>query len=367
MSDEMQALARITPGQRMVMQTGLPTGAVRAHSSRMLSAQQKAAVIVRYLIAEGAQIPLSQLPEPVQQILAEQMGEMRLVDRQVLDQVLEEFLAQLDSVGLAFSGGLEGALSLMDGQISPSAASRVRRKAGMNARHDPWGRLIALPVAQLLPVIEDEAVEVSAVVLSKLAVAKAADLLGRLPGEKARRIAFAVSLTGNIDPETVRRIGIAVLNQIDSRPARAFTTGPVERVGAILNVSAAGMREEVLQGLEAEDASFAEEVRKAIFTWAHIPARIAPRDVPKIIRSVDQLTIVTAMAYAIGRPQQEEASEFLLSHISQRMAQGLREEVTTRGKVKERQGEEAMNAVINAIRELEANGELEMVTEGEAE
>lgn len=332
MSDDMQALARITPAHRAVVQAGLPKAGAMPHSRPILSARQKAAVIVRYLISEGAQIPLSQLPEGVQQVLAEQMGAMRLVDRQVLDQVLEEFLAQLDSVGLAFPGGLEGALSLMDGQISPSAASRVRRKAGMNARHDPWARLIAMPVTQLLPVIEDEAVEVAAVVLSKLAVAKAADLLGRLPGEKARRIAFAVSLTGNIDPETVRRIGIAVLNQIDSRPARAFATGPVERVGAILNVSAAGTREEVLQGLQAEDANFAEEVRKAIFTWAHIPARIAPRDVPKIIRSVDQLTIVTAMAYGLGRPEQEEASEFLLSHISQRMAQGLREEVVSRGR-----------------------------------
>src|SRR5690606_20815387 len=132
-----------------------------------LSAQQKAAIVVRYLIAEGAQIPLSQLPETVQQILAEQMGSMRLVGRQVVDQVLEEFCAQLDSVGLAFPGGLEGALTLMDGQISPSAAGRLRRKAGMNARHDPWARLIALPVAQLLPVIEDEAVEVAAVLLSK--------------------------------------------------------------------------------------------------------------------------------------------------------------------------------------------------------
>src|SRR5690606_29319918 len=111
-----------------------------------------------------------------------------------------------------------------------------------------------------------------AVVLSKLPVARAADMLGRLPGEKARRIAFAVSLTGDIDPETVRRIGLAVLAQIDSQPPKAFDAGPVERVRAILNVSPALTREEVLQGLEAEDAGFAEKVRKAIFTWVHIPA-----------------------------------------------------------------------------------------------
>ncbi len=169
----------------------------------------------------------------------------------------------------------------MDGHISQSAASRLRRKAGVGSKTDPWERLVALPVPQLLGVVEEESVEVAAVLLSKLPVPKAADILGRLPGEKARRIAFAVSLTGNIDPETVRRIGSAILMQIDSQPPKAFDTGPVERVGAILNVSPATTREDVLQGLEAEDAAFAEQVRKAIFTYVHIPRRVMPAMCPR--------------------------------------------------------------------------------------
>ncbi len=361
MTEEGQALARIVPARRMMTLAG------EVPMPRVLSARQKAAVIVRYMIAEGAKIPLAQLPEHMQQALAEQMGTMRLIDRQTLDSVVSEFLNELDSVGIAFPGGIEGALSVMDGHISQSTASRLRRKAGMNSKADPWERLVALPVPELLPVIADEAVEVAAVVLSKLPVAKAADMLGRLPGDKARRIAFAVSLTGNIDPETVRRIGIAVLAQIDSQPPRAFDTGPVERVGAILNVSPALTREDVLQGLEAEDAGFAEKVRKAIFTWVHIPARIAARDVPKITRILDQAVLVTAMTFAQGKPEMEEASEFILSNISQRMAQGLREEVAARGKVKDKDGEEAMNVVIGAIRELEASGELVMVVLEEEE
>lgn len=360
MSHESQALARIVPAQRvMTLAGGVP-------AQRMLSARQKAAVVVRYMIAEGAKIPLAQLPDHMQQALAEQMGAMRLIDRQTLESVVAEFLGELDSVGLAFSGGLEGALNVMDGHISHSAASRLRRKAGMNSKTDPWERLVTMPVPVLLPVIEDEAVEVAAVVLSKLPVARAADILGRLPGEKARRIAFAVSLTDNIDPETVRRIGFAILTQIDSRPPRAFHTGPVERVGAILNVSAAVTREDVLQGLEVEDAGFADQVRRAIFTYVHIPDRIETRDVPKIIRMVDQLQLVNAMAFGADNPKQEAATEFLLANMSQRMAQALREEVEARGKVKDKDGEEAMNLIIGAIRELEASGELVMIVHEEA-
>jgi flagellar motor switch protein FliG len=207
----------------------------------------------------------------------------------------------------------------------------------------------------------NEAVEVGAVMLSKLPVAKAAELLGKLPGDRARRVAFAVSLTGNVDPETVRRIGAALLAELDNQPPKAFDVGPVERVGAILNVSPSLTRDDVLQGLEAEDAAFAAEVRKAIFTFIHIPTRLNPRDTPKITRLVEQPQLVTALAAAMGKPGLEEAAEFILANISQRLAQGLREEMGTRGRVKDKDAEEAMTAIIGAIRTLETSGEITLI------
>ena len=91
------------------------------------------------------------------------------------------------------------------------------------------------------------------------------------------------------------------------------------------------------------------------------------RDVPKIIRILDQAVLITAMAASQGKPELEVATEFILANISQRMAQGLREEMAERGKVKEKDAEEAMNQIIGAIRTLEASGELAMVQEEEDE
>lgn len=347
-------LARIIPDRRAVAVPEAP-------KRRILTPRQKAAVIVRFLLTEGTTLPITALPDHMQSALAEQMGNMRLVDRTTLDEVVAEFLAELESVGLAFPGGIEGALTMMDGHISQSAASRLRRMAGASSKIDPWDRIIALPIDRLLPVFAGESTEVSAVMLSKLPVPKAAELLGKLPGETARRVAYAVSMTGNVDPETVRRIGTALLADLDNQPVRAFDTGPVERVGAILNVSPAMTREDVLQGLEAEDAGFADQVRRAIFTFLHIPARLAPRDAPKITRLVEQSLLVTALAGAQGKPGLEEAAEFLLANISQRLSQGLREEMAERGRVKDRDAEEAMTAIITAIRTLEAAGEITLI------
>lgn len=353
MPQDMVPLARITPERRVATLAPLP--------KRVLSPRQKAAVIVRYLLTEGTSLPLSSLPEHMQAALAEQMGQMRLIDRATLDEVVAEFLAELESVGLAFPGGIEGALSMMDGHISQSAAQRLRRMSSTSSKIDPWERITALPPDRLLPILVNEAVEVGAVMLSKLPVGKAAELLGKLPGERARRVAYAVSMTGNVDPETVRRIGAALLAELDNQPPKAFDQGPVERVGAILNVSPTLTRDDVLIGLEAEDAAFAAEVRKAIFTFVHIPARLNPRDAPKITRLVEQPQLVTALAAATGKPGLEEAADFILANISQRLAQGLREEMGARGRVKEKEAEEAMTAIISAIRTLETSGEITLI------
>ncbi len=357
MPQDMVPLARITPERRVAQVPILP--------KRGLTSRQKAAVIVRYLLTEGTTLPLSSLPEHMQAALAEQMGQMRLVDRTTLDEVVSEFLAELESVGLAFPGGIEGALAMMDGHISQSAAQRLRRMSSTSSKIDPWERITQLPPDRLLPILLNEAVEVGAVMLSKLPVGKAADLLGKLPGDRARRVAYAVSMTGNVDPETVRRIGAALLAELDNQPPKAFDQGPVERVGAILNVSPSMTRDDVLQGLEADDAAFAAEVRKAIFTFVHIPARLNPRDTPKITRLVEQPQLVTALAAAVGKPGLEDAAEFILANISQRLAQGLREEMAARGRVKDKDAEEAMNAIIGAIRMLETSGEITLVQEEE--
>ncbi len=224
----------------------------------------------------------------------------------------------------------------------------------MRATGDPWETITGLDPLRLLPVLEEESVEIAAVLLSKLKVSTAAELLGKLPGPRARRVAYAVSLTGAIEPDVVEKIGRSLAEQLDAQPLKAFADGPVERVGAILNFSPAATRDEVLQGLDEDDAAFAAEVRKAIFTFSNIPQRLDPRDIPKVTKDLDQVQLITALAFATG--EMEKVVEFILGgSMSKRMAEQLREEMENVGTVKPAEGgEAAMNAVVAAIRELEA-------------
>jgi len=283
-----------------------------------------------------------------------------------LKSVIDEFAGEIEDIGLSFPGGIEGALSVLEGSISPATAARMRKMAGVKISGDPWISIAGLDPELLLGVLETESVEsveVAAVLLSKLKVSIAAELLGRLPGPRARKVAYAVSLTGAVDPEIVEKIGRALAEQLDAQPAKAFETGPVERVGAILNFSPAATRDEVLSGLDEDDKVFAGAVRKAIFTFGNIPDRIDPRDVPKITKEIEQSVLVTALASASG--PLEPAAEFILGAMSKRMAEQIREEMDELGAVKQAAGEAAMNEIVATIRKMEANGEVLLIAEDE--
>ena len=313
--------------------------------------------MVRLLLNEGTDLPLEDLPEDLQEKLTQQMGRMGVIDRATLAAVIGEFAQALDGIGLTFPGGIAGALSALDGRLSPTTAARLRKEYGMRAAGDPWSRLRTLPAAELAAMALAESTEVAAVMLSKLETDKAAELLGHLPGPDARRIAFAVSQTETVSPQTVDTIGRALAGLLDRRPERAFDAGPGQRVGEILNQSTAATRDDLLTALDETDAEFASSVRRALFTFGHIPDRIAPRDVARIVRAADPADMVTALAAATGA-EDAAAAEFLLSNMSSRLADNLREEMRDRGEVRPRDGEAAMTAIIATIRQLEQQGEI---------
>ena len=292
---------------------------------------------------------------------------MGMVDRSTLASVVEEFAQEIENVGLSFSGGIAGALSALDGKISKQTAERLRKEAGVRQYGDPWKRLREMGSEKLLPVLETESIEVAAVLLSKLEVKRAAELLGKLPGPKARQITYAVSLTSEVTPEAVDRIGLSLAAQLDAEPLSAFDSGPVERVGAILNSTTTQTRDDVLEGLDETDSGFADMVRRAIFTFGNIPQRIAARDIPRVVRVLDQDALVTALAGAEAANMQPSA-EFILENMSGRMADSLREEVSDKGTVTSSDMEDAMASIVQAIRAMESSGELLLIVdEGETE
>ncbi|MBU3029231.1 FliG C-terminal domain-containing protein [Paracoccus marinaquae] len=330
-----------------------------------LSPRQKAAVIVRLLLDDDEAGSLTRLDSEAQTLLAEEMAGMELIDRQTRDAVITEFCDRLAAVGVTFPGDLDGTLAMLGGKLSDDSTDRLRRLAAMSGRGDPWARVAALPKENILALANSESTEIVALMLSKLPVARASEVFFALSRDRARSVAQAMSLTDGIGAAALNRVGLILLHAAEALPRPAIDTPMAGRMGAILNFATADLREEVLESLEQNDAGFADGVRRAIFIFAHIPTRIEPRDVPRIVREVEQPVLIRALSAPDA--VDAAAAEFLLSNLSQRMADGLREEMEGLGKLRPRDFDEAKTEVIAAIRRLETEGELTLILPAEDE
>ena len=342
----------LLPSQR----TGNGLGAMNDITPARLTRRQKAAVIVRLLLAHDVSPGVDKLSPVHQSILARSMAGLGQIDRATLSDIVAEFTRALDKLALIMPRGMHDALEILNPHISAMARDGLKADAEIGDGTDPWPRLAAMETEKLRPILDDESAEVCAILLSKLSVAKAAALLSDLPPDRAEVIAHAVSLTDTIPSETALRIGEHLHAQIVAQPKPTFEKGAVERVGAILNAVGTTSRDAVLAGLDARDADFAPGVRRAIFTFQHIPKRVKAADIPRITGAVDGETLVQALA--AGLQAAPVTVEFILENMSRRMAEQMRTEAEAMATPKEAAGDAAMQAVVAAIRQLEENGEI---------
>ncbi len=345
----------------MGVTTSIDTGSGGASpgAERDLSPRQKAAVIVRLLLSQDVSPGLDRLSPKQQSELTHAMASLGPISRDTLRAVVGDFTKRLDDLALTAPRDLPGALAMMEPHISPIARDGLRAEAEAGDSADPWARLSVLPPERLRPLLIHESAEVCAILLSKLGVAKAASLLADLPPGRADIIAHAVSLTATVTPAMVAQIGDYLWAQMQIAPVAAFRSSAVDRVGAILNAVTASARDSLLEGLTARDQGFADEVRRAIFTFHHIPKRVEPGDVPRILRRVEADTL--PLALAAGMKAAPLTVEFLLENMSKRLAEQLRDEAEALPPPREAEGEAAMAEVVTAIRALEEEGELRLI------
>lgn len=336
-------------------------------STMVLTRRRKAAMVVQMLIDDGAALSLGDLPETLQLALTDELGALRRVDKATVSAVAEEFTAELEAIGLTGSGTRDGAIVALADHLSPTLADQLRTQLDSVRNGDHWPIVVDLSVERIITIMSAESIEVCAVTLSKLPFGKAAEVLSKTPGDRARRITYAMSQTENITPDAVRRIGAALAQDYGQQRNVAFDKAPVQRLGAILNSTATDTREDVLEGLGSTDPDFASNVRKAIFTFKDIAPRVKPTDIPNCIRDVEGNVLITALAATLdGEESLAKSAEFILSSLSQRMAGQLREDAEERGRVKKADAEKAMAAVTASIREKADAGVITLIDPDEA-
>lgn len=335
--------------------------ALQVSSASQLDRRQKAAIIVRLMLGEASVLPLDEFESRQMVSLVRAMAELRHVNQAATLQVISEFLAEFQGLGLTFRPGLEGALSHLDGHVSTEVADLLGNDRNPGAPLDPWAEIARFEVSDLIQVLMAETPQVTAIAMAKLPAPMAAEILTELPGEIARAVALAAVSAGRISQPALANVGNTILQGLQSKTDQGALPGdPLARMAAILNFASGDTRQAMLDALESDDAAMSERVRRIMFTFGDIPDRIEVKDIPKLARAVENETLITALAGAAI--SEKETAEFILGNLSKRLAEQIREEIREIGEVKVKDADAAMNKLVAGIRELEASGEITLIS-----
>ena len=105
------------------------------------------------------------------------------MDQDTVNAIATEFTDLLDAIGLTAPGNVDAALEALAVHFSPHLADKLRDQLDNRSGRAPFIRLQNMTTDEVVRILSSENIQIGAVLLSKLPVSSAAEVLGKLPGD----------------------------------------------------------------------------------------------------------------------------------------------------------------------------------------
>ncbi len=335
--------------------TAPPEAANGTEPGALTKTQKLAALLVMLGPDSAAQILKNFQPREIEAISRE-MARFNLISREQQVDILTEFSDVALAASTGVPAGVEVARVTLEKAVGTFKASDVMGRAFPS--RGPVGAMQAIAdmdPRHIFNLIRDEQPQAVAFVVSHLTPEKAAQVMGLLRAEQRDQVIERLALLVPTPVEVTERV-VEVLNaKLGVKQTRALTqTGGVTTAADILNAMDKTVSRTVLTNIEQRNADLSQAIRKKMFTFEDL-VQLDPPSIQRILRETDMRDLTLALKKA-----SEPLKKLMLSNISRRAAESVQEEMAFLGNVKLRDVEAAQFRIIDAVRKLEAEGELEL-------
>jgi flagellar motor switch protein FliG len=206
----------------------------------------------------------------------------------------------------------------------------------------------------VLRFLHDEHPQTIALVLAHMNSDGAAMVLSGLPEQLQRDVAVRVATMDQTSPEIIAVVEANLERRLSSllQQTDLSSAGGVKTLVEMLNRADRATERLIFEGLENYDEELADEVRSQMFVFEDI-VTLDDRSVQLILRQVDAKDLAMAL-----KGVRSEVRDKIMTNVSSRAADNLREEMERLGKVRLKAVEEAQGAIVRVLRALEEAGQI---------
>ncbi|WP_297989853.1 flagellar motor switch protein FliG [Anoxybacillus sp.] len=318
-----------------------------------LTGKQKAAILLISLGPDVSASVYKHLSEEEIEKLTLEISNVRQVDAEKKETILEEFHQIALAQDYISQGGIAYAKQVLEKALGPEQAMNIINRLTSALQVRPFDFARKADPAQILNFLQNEHPQTIALVLSYLDPAQAGQILSALPQEMQADVARRIALMDRTSPEMINEVEQVLERKLSTTVVQDYTqTGGIEAVVEVLNGVDRATERTILDALEIQDPELAEEIKKRMFVFEDI-VTLDNRAIQRVIREVDNADLLLAL-----KVSSDEVKEVVFRNMSSRMAETFKEEMEFMGPVRLRDVEEAQSRIVAVIRRLEEAGEI---------
>jgi flagellar motor switch protein FliG len=319
---------------------------------------QKLAALLIILGPESAANILKHLDEHELEAVSLEMTRLPGISQDLQTEILKEFTDVAVQASTSVVGGASYVKAVLEKSVGVFRATEIiSRVAPGPVPIAAMQQIVNMDARQLANILKPEPPQIIALIASYLPPEKTSQLLMQLRDDLRDEVVERLATLAPTPVEVVERV-VEVLNQrVGVKSTRALNqTGGLKSAADVLNSLDKTLSQSMLVELDKRNPELGQAIRQKMFTFDDL-AMLDVAALQKIMREVDTRDLAISLKNANAALKGK-----LLSSISKRAADTVREEISFLGSIKKRDIEAAQTRIIETVRKLETDGEIDIET-----
>lgn len=324
----------------------------------------RAAVMVMLLEQDQAAAILAQLAPAELRLLGERMCTLGEIGPELITHAIAGFVAQTDVQGLTAHGRVGQVRALMTQAVGGVKADSLMQRIVPDSPPDTSALELArwLTPQALLPLVRGEHPQALAVLLVQLDPGVAAEVLAGLPLELQPQVVHRIATLGPVAADALVMLETLLTSKIgEIHGSAALAMGGPREAADILNNSGKAAEKRLMPEIAKIDRPIAKQIESEMFKFEHLFA-LDPQAMGSLLREVESEVLIDAL-----KGIDEARRETFFGAMSSRAADGVRDEIAGRGRLKLAEVQDAQKIIVTAARRLAAEGVIAFGTAGDDE
>lgn len=332
--------------------------------SASLTSAQKAAVVLALLGEDAARPIMQHLDDEALSKVNNELETVALLPRMTLVNIIVDFLNLLESTSTPLVSGRGQARSLVNSifagrnEISTPVEEGEAVEDVPTAGGDVWAQFASRPIDQISEYLNGLTPNLIAIIMTQLPVDVSSNVTERIDEEKlAESMGYMVeaqSLNAEIKGVLERMIEMEFLNR--EQEVTGESDDHLEGVGELLSLISGKRRENVVSFLRENHAEKLESLERSVLTIEDLPVLLPRSAVPVIFRNMErdeQMRFLSTLTGSLA-----SVSEFILANISTRLADQLKDDLSSVGELAPAEVELVHRSFLKQVMELKRSGEV---------